>query len=122
MSYLADLTAPDGATMRAGTSFTKTWRVRNSGTSTWTNFVMEHFGDHPMSGPESVALPVLKPGEAVGYDLAAGRGAWLHVATGAVTVNGQTLYAGDAAAVEGEPRVEVVGREDGEQAQHRHDG
>jgi redox-sensitive bicupin YhaK (pirin superfamily) len=61
-----------------------------------------------------VSAAVLKPGEAVGYDLAAGRGAWLHVATGAVTVNGRPLSAGDAAAVEGEPRVEVVGTEEGE--------
>jgi redox-sensitive bicupin YhaK (pirin superfamily) len=61
-----------------------------------------------------LSATVLQPGEAVGYDLAPGRGAWLHVATGAVTVNGQPLSAGDAAAIEGEPRVEVVGTEDGE--------
>ena len=42
------------------------------------------------------------------------RGAWLHVAAGAVTVNGVALTAGDAVAIEGEPRIEVAGKADGE--------
>ena len=57
-----------------------------------------------------LSATMLKPGETVRYDLAPGRGAWLHVATGAATVKGSELAAGDAVAVEGEPRVEVVGR------------
>lgn len=47
-------------------------------------------------------------GEVVRHELAAGRGAYVHVATGAATVNGQPLGAGDAATVEGEA-VEVMG-------------
>jgi redox-sensitive bicupin YhaK (pirin superfamily) len=61
-----------------------------------------------------LSATVLKPDEAVSYTVPAGRGAWLHVATGAVTVNGRDLWAGDAVAVEGEPTVEVIGRETGE--------
>jgi hypothetical protein len=37
------------------------------------------------------------------YDVRAGRGVWLHVASGEATVNGQDLNAGDAVAIEGEP-------------------
>jgi redox-sensitive bicupin YhaK (pirin superfamily) len=51
----------------------------------------------------------LEAGQGVRHELAAGRGAFIHVATGAATVNGQPLAAGDAAAVEGEPAVEVTG-------------
>lgn len=63
LGYVADVTVPDGSTMPAGKPFLKTWRIRNSGTSTWTNFSLEHFGDALMGGPESVPLPALKPGE-----------------------------------------------------------
>jgi hypothetical protein len=56
----------------------------------------------------------VRPGDRFGYDLKPGRGAWLHVATGAVTVNGVSLTAGDAVAVEGEPRIDVVGDSAGE--------
>lgn len=56
----------------------------------------------------------LDRGQAVRHELAAGRGAFLHVATGAVTVNGTRLDAGDAVAVEDEAAFEVVGVEPGE--------
>ena len=53
----------------------------------------------------------LEPGQSVRHELATGRGAFVHVATGAATINGHALTAGDAAAVEGEPLVEVTGTE-----------
>jgi redox-sensitive bicupin YhaK (pirin superfamily) len=52
-------------------------------------------------------------GDRLTYEAKVGRGVWLHVATGSVTVNGQALKAGDAAAVEGEG-IEVAGVETGE--------
>jgi hypothetical protein len=63
LTYLADVTVPDGAALAAGQPFTKTWRVQNSGTSTWHNFTLEHYGDERMNGPECVILPALRPGE-----------------------------------------------------------
>jgi redox-sensitive bicupin YhaK (pirin superfamily) len=48
------------------------------------------------------------------HDLAPDRAAYLHVATGSIEVNGERLDAGDAVAIEGEPRVEVKGIEAGE--------
>jgi len=35
-TYVADVTIPDGTQMNPGASFTKTWRLLNAGTSTWT--------------------------------------------------------------------------------------
>ena len=55
----------------------------------------------------------VNPGDRLSYQAAAGRGVWLHVATGAATVNGHALTAGDAAAIEGEG-VEIVGTTAGE--------
>lgn len=73
LSYLADVTVPDGSPIEAGKGFTKTWRVQNSGTSTWTNFTLEHSGGNRMAGPDDLRLPALKPGESgeVSLDLTA---------------------------------------------------
>jgi hypothetical protein len=43
-------------------------------------------------------LAKLDAGRSVAHQLAAGRHAWVHVAEGEVTLNGQTLHGGDAAA------------------------
>lgn len=61
-----------------------------------------------------VSQATVRPGDRLGYELATGRGAYLHVATGAVTVNGLSLAAGDAVAVEDEPTLTVEGVEPGE--------
>ena len=44
-------------------------------------------------------LARLDPGRSVTHALGAGRGAWVHVARGAIELDGQKLAAGDAAAV-----------------------
>ena len=51
---------------------------------------------------------LLQPGESVRHALAPGRYAWLHVARGAVTLNGSTLGAGDGAAVSDEAALEIT--------------
>ena len=45
-------------------------------------------------------LAKLNPGETVSHQLNSGRHAWVHVAEGEVTLNGQTLSGGDAAAID----------------------
>ncbi len=56
----------------------------------------------------------LKTNEEVSHDLAAGRGAWVQVARGSVSVNGTALEQGDAAVVEDERAVRIVATEDAE--------
>jgi len=51
---------------------------------------------------------LLEPGESVRHALAPGRYAWLHVARGAVSLNGSTLGAGDGAAVSDEAELEIA--------------
>ena len=59
----------------------------------------------------SVYATVLAAGDEVVHTLAPGRHAWLQVARGAVTVNGEDLDQGDGAAVSNEERVAITGRE-----------
>jgi hypothetical protein len=47
----------------------------------------------------------LAPNGPVTHELATDRHAWVQVARGSVAVNGQTLHAGDGAALSGEPRL-----------------
>jgi redox-sensitive bicupin YhaK (pirin superfamily) len=61
-----------------------------------------------------LAIANLEPGEAVGHDLEAGRGAWLQVARGRVGLNGTPLGQGDGAAVEDEPSLEIIAEEPSE--------
>ena len=59
---------------------------------------------------QDVALyaSVLSAGRSVAHRLAAGRKAWVQLARGAVTVNGEALNAGDGAAISEEDAVEIT--------------
>ena len=57
---------------------------------------------------------LLQPGESVRHALAPGRYAWVHVARGAVRLNGSTLGAGDGAALSDEAALEIAGAADAE--------
>jgi redox-sensitive bicupin YhaK (pirin superfamily) len=52
-------------------------------------------------------LAKLGVGDRVAHKLASGRNAWVHVATGEVTLNGKALSGGDAAAVSEEAALEL---------------
>ncbi len=66
-TFVADITVPDGAFFTPGAAFTKTWRLKNSGSCAWTtsyNFV--YYSGSQMSGPTVLRLPrVVSPGETV---------------------------------------------------------
>ena len=53
-------------------------------------------------------------GENAAYELKPGRGAWIHVARGELTVNGEKLVAGDAAAIETSGTIAIAGTTGGE--------
>jgi hypothetical protein len=56
--YVADVTIPDATQFRPGESFTKTWRLKNSGTTTWTtDYALTFFGGAQLSAPTAVQLP-----------------------------------------------------------------
>lgn len=56
--FITDVSVPDGMQMNPGQEFVKTWRVRNTGTCTWTRGyqIMWAYGDNRMGG-QATALP-----------------------------------------------------------------
>ncbi len=57
-------TIPDGTAFDGGTAFTKTWRVRNTGTDAWPdNTVLVFVGGEKMGGPDSLPIGRVAPGE-----------------------------------------------------------
>jgi redox-sensitive bicupin YhaK (pirin superfamily) len=56
-------------------------------------------------------LARLNPGDTIEHSLQSKRHAWVHVATGAVELNGTKLNAGDAAAVSNEQKLRLTGAE-----------
>ncbi len=64
-------------------------------------------GSIPIHQDADLWLAKLEPGNAVTHKLAPGRQAWVHVAEGEVSINGQALRAGDAAAVTEESLLEL---------------
>jgi hypothetical protein len=62
-----DITIPDDTTMQPGQAFTKTWRLQNTGTCTWTkDYTVAIFSGEAMKASESVNLPQkVDPGQSV---------------------------------------------------------
>ncbi|HKJ26588.1 MAG TPA: NBR1-Ig-like domain-containing protein, partial [Anaerolineales bacterium] len=55
--YVKDVTVPDGTEMKPNETFTKTWRIENLGTCTWTSGYKIVFDEgDAMSGPSSQAI------------------------------------------------------------------
>ncbi len=69
-AYVRDSTIPDGTIFLAGTSFTKTWEIKNTGTCTWDGTYSVVFGNEGdvMGGPVSTPLVssgTVAPGDTV---------------------------------------------------------
>ena len=59
-------------------------------------------------------VTLLRAGEEVKHEFAAGRHGWLQVARGGVEVNGKALAQGDGAAISDEEKVSIKGTDDAE--------
>jgi photosystem II stability/assembly factor-like uncharacterized protein len=58
-TFVADVTVPDGTLFSPGTSFVKTWRLKNSGACRWTNaYQLVFYSGEQLSAPTSINLPV----------------------------------------------------------------
>ncbi|MCA9971074.1 MAG: C39 family peptidase, partial [Anaerolineales bacterium] len=65
-AFVADVTIPDDTQLATETAFTKTWRVRNSGTRPWgSGFRLDFIGGTNMASRNSVPLPAAAPGQTV---------------------------------------------------------
>lgn len=67
LEFVADVTVPDGTAFKPGDTFVKTWKLRNSGTSTWgSGHSLVFVSGEQMGAPASIPLSVtVPPGETV---------------------------------------------------------
>ncbi len=68
-TFLTDLTLPDGSAVSPGQALVKTWRVRNSGSATWSGYKLKFTGGEQMGGPAEIAIPTTAPGATVDLSL-----------------------------------------------------
>ena len=63
--FIADITIPDNSVLEPGEKFKKTWRMKNTGTSTWIDFKLVFNQGDLMQAPEQVEVDKTLPGEFV---------------------------------------------------------
>lgn len=64
--FIADVTVKDGTVFAPNATFNKTWRLKNIGTCTWTNYSLIFDSGEKMSGPDSALIPTtVAPGQTV---------------------------------------------------------
>ena len=66
-SFVSDVTYPDGTNVSLGGAFTKIWRLKNTGTCTWTTaYALVFVSGERFSAPTAVSIPTnVGPGQTV---------------------------------------------------------
>jgi hypothetical protein len=66
-AFVKDVTIPDDSVLSPGSAFTKTWRLQNTGTCTWTSsYALVFISGDSMNAPAFVNLPGnVNPGDTV---------------------------------------------------------
>src|SRR5512142_417149 len=66
-AFVSDVTIPDNTVVNAGDNYTKTWRLKNSGTCSWTpSYAVVFVSGQQMNGPAVQALTGnVNPGQTV---------------------------------------------------------
>lgn len=67
--FIADITIPDDTELHAGSSFVKTWRVANRGTTSWQGVTLTFLSGTVMTSELSHAIPILQPEEQLDISL-----------------------------------------------------
>jgi len=66
LTFMTDVTIPDNTKMTPGQAFTKTWRVKNSGTCDWEEgFQVKNVSGSTMSGKSYTLPKAVEPGKQV---------------------------------------------------------
>ena len=61
-TFVTDVTIPDNTQVKQGESFKKTWRIKNTGTCTWTDeYSLVYLKGEKMDAPSSTPLAQTKP-------------------------------------------------------------
>lgn len=67
ITYVSDVSVPDGSIFLTNQEFTKTWRLQNSGTCTWTTaYTVVFFSGYDFGAPSSFSLNAqVEPGQMI---------------------------------------------------------
>ncbi len=69
-AFVADVTIPDNTTIQPGLVFTKTWRVRNTGTCAWgPEYTLDYYSQDPLGFTAPISLPLTLPGSTADLSL-----------------------------------------------------
>jgi hypothetical protein len=68
--FISDVNVPDGSLFSPGDTFTKTWRLKNTGTCSWTGFSLVFDSGDPLSGVSPTAIGTVSPGASVDVSVA----------------------------------------------------
>lgn len=102
-TFIADVSIPDDTVLAPGSTFTKTWRVRNDGTCTWgpnnALHALAFTGGSKLNAPDQVSLAgVVAPGKTVdlSVNMSAPSGAGTYVSEWKLRIDGTqgTSYLG----------------------------
>jgi uncharacterized protein YkwD len=55
--FVEDVTVPDNTRLEAGEKFTKTWKLQNTGSCTWTDYTIAFVSGDKMDAPDTVPVP-----------------------------------------------------------------
>ena len=65
-AYVSDVTIPDGTSLTIGSTFTKTWTIKNTGTCTWTStYKLKYASGSQMSGTTTSIGSTVAPGSSI---------------------------------------------------------
>lgn len=63
--FVRDVTIPDGTVFAPGATFTKTWRLKNAGTCTWSGYTLVFDSGELMGGASPVSIGTVSPGQEI---------------------------------------------------------
>jgi uncharacterized protein YkwD len=64
--FITDVTIPDETNLKQGQAFTKTWRLKNTGTCTWNStYSLAFVSGEKMNGPALIPLAETLPGQSL---------------------------------------------------------
>ncbi len=65
--FVSDVTYPDGTNVSLGSTFTKIWKLKNTGTCTWTtSYALVYVSGERFGAPAAVAMPTnVGPGQTI---------------------------------------------------------
>jgi len=63
--FIKDVTIPDGTNFAPGETFTKTWRLKNAGTCTWSGYTLVFDSGDSMNGTSPITIGTVSPGQEI---------------------------------------------------------